>query len=647
MNKDINYRPDIDGLRAISILAVVLYHADLGCGGGYVGVDIFFVISGYLITGLILRDLDKGRFQLVEFWTRRVRRIFPALLVMLVACLVAGWFLLFQKDFEQLARSVVAQVLLSSNFYFWNKSGYFADSTELMPLLHTWSLAVEEQFYFFFPFLLLALHRYSRRGLIVVSSLIGAASLGLCVYCSYAHPSAAFYFLPTRAWELLIGALPAMLSTSPAISRGWKEVLAWAGLLAIGYAVFGYNKDTVFPGFAAVVPCAGAACLVWVNGGSSVTVGKILAWPPLVFIGLISYSFYLWHWPLLAYGHYWSTNPDQVLSLPLRWMIVWISFVLAILSWRWIETPFRRGTLFRTRLGILSFAGVSTAALVLAGFYIILFQGLPDRLPTLAADFADSANDMGIRQELDLNDITQEHFVELGGQATQEPPKIFVWGDSHAMAILSVIDSLCREHHVRGLAATHSSTAPLLDYESHGTWSLKEQSIPYNDAVLKFIQKSKIPDVILAGEWGRGYDDGQELRPHLDKTISALKASGARVWIMRQVPRPGKDVPRTLALEVMLQGDSQETDFNLDAYHADLAHAQGLFESLSGSGVAVLDPVPFFINPQGRLIVESNGRALYFDDQHLSSIGALRLKGLFEPIFGTPSSRDLPQVPQQ
>ena len=230
----LKYRAHVDGLRAVAVLPVLFFHADLGFTGGYVGVDVFFVISGFLITGLILRDLDAGKFSIVKFWERRVRRIMPALAVVVLASLAAGWFLLLPQGFKELGESAVAQTLLSSNIYFWIKSwigvGYFTPDAEVKPLLHTWSLAVEEQFYLFFPFLLLALKRIARHSIVPAILLLAGISFALSVWCSYRYPSANFYLLPTRAWELLIGSFLAAIPVQQRITARWlTESLSWGG----------------------------------------------------------------------------------------------------------------------------------------------------------------------------------------------------------------------------------------------------------------------------------------------------------------------------------------------------------------------------------------------------------------------------------
>ena len=351
--KTTEYRPFIDGLRAVAVLAVLFFHADLGCGGGYVGVDVFFVISGYLITGLILKDMRRGEFRIVSFWERRVRRILPAVAFIVLSSLVAGWFLLLPQGFKELGESATAQTMLVSNIYFWIKSwigaDYFAPPAEVKPLLHTWSLSVEEQFYLLFPFLLIALGRMSRNSRVPAILLLAGVSFGASVGCSYWCPTANFYLLPTRAWELLIGAFLAAVSAQRLPSVWLTESLCSVGLLAVLCAVFFYGRSTRFPGLAALLPCGGTALIIWANGEKLTRVGRVLASRPLVFIGLISYSLYLWHWPMLVFARYWSAGP---LPRTQRLLLLLASVMFAFLSWRFVETPFRKRRILKSRVQI-------------------------------------------------------------------------------------------------------------------------------------------------------------------------------------------------------------------------------------------------------------------------------------------------------
>ena len=286
------YRADIDGLRAIAVLPVVLYHAGFGFPGGFVGVDVFFVISGYLITSLILKDANTGAFSLATFWERRVRRILPPLLPVLAVSFIAGWFWMLPVDFRNLGGATAAQSVMMANVWFWTQGGYFNTSSDTEPLLHLWSLAVEEQFYVLFPLLLVALRRY-RISTVGVLLALAAGSFALSAVLVFIDTSAAFYLMPTRAWELLLGALLCFAPQSTAPRRWLAEIAALLGLVIIVAVSRVYTVGTPFPGAAALPPCLGAMLVIWAGSGTSTLTGRLLAAFPLRSIGLISYSLYL------------------------------------------------------------------------------------------------------------------------------------------------------------------------------------------------------------------------------------------------------------------------------------------------------------------------------------------------------------------
>lgn len=294
-----NYRADIDGLRAVAVMGVVLYHAGLGVPGGYVGVDIFFVISGFLITGLILKDLERGSFSMVNFWERRARRIFPALAVVVATCLVVGWFLMLPFGYLVMAQSAIALTFFASNFQFWRTADYFGPVAEENLLLHTWSLSVEEQFYLIVPLLMVALYSLRKRALLPWAAACGViVSLVLSEWWLRHDPSGAFYLLPSRTWELATGSLLAFARPfRPAFKPAWIGVF---GLLLILFSYLFYSEKTAFPGIAAIPPVLGTALIIWSGNAGQTLFHRAVAWQPLVHIGLLSYSLYLWHWPIFA-----------------------------------------------------------------------------------------------------------------------------------------------------------------------------------------------------------------------------------------------------------------------------------------------------------------------------------------------------------
>jgi peptidoglycan/LPS O-acetylase OafA/YrhL len=330
-------------------------------------VDIFFVISGYLITALIAGELAAGTFSLQNFWERRIRRIVPAATVTVAVCLVVGFFLMLPSDFADLGRSAVAQALVAANFHFYSEAGYFSAPADAKPLLHFWSLAVEEQFYLIFPFLLVVLHRWRADTIFRGVALVAVASFVLSAVGVRWFPDATFYLLPTRAWELAVGALLALRGTTLPLPEQSRIPLGWLGLAMMVAPLFLYDSETPFPGLAAVPPCIGAMLVIWSTAARDSVLKKLLSLQPVVFVGLISYSLYLWHWPVKVFSHYWFTGIYS--PVVMRLLVVAVSFGLAWISWRYVELPFRnkhRRVALRPLLA--GAVGASVLTLVLGAF---------------------------------------------------------------------------------------------------------------------------------------------------------------------------------------------------------------------------------------------------------------------------------------
>src|SRR5438045_534304 len=368
-----HYRPDVDGLRGIAVVPVVLYHYGVpGFGGGFVGVDVFFVISGYLITELIYAEMRAGRFSIVHFYERRIRRIFPALFALLFFVTIAASVLLFPRDLRQYAKSLWATAVFGSNFSFWRQAGYFDTAADLKPILHTWSLAVEEQFYLVWPAILFGLvylgRAVSRWRMIVVICTILVLSLAESVRELQSAPTAAFYLLPSRMWELMLGAVLAVADLPRTGSLMIRNALATAGLVLIAWAVCTYNADTPFPALAAVAPCLGAALLIYTGEEGGTAPSRILSTGFLVFVGLISYSLYLWHWPLYVFARYYIDRP---LSPPLAITLMLVSVLLGWLSYRFVEQPFRARKAFFSGRRLFAMAGAAIAFATAAGIVVV------------------------------------------------------------------------------------------------------------------------------------------------------------------------------------------------------------------------------------------------------------------------------------
>jgi peptidoglycan/LPS O-acetylase OafA/YrhL len=432
------HRADIDGLRAIAVVPVLMFHAQIPwCPGGSVGVDIFFVISGYLISRIILRDLAQGRFSMVTFLERRVRRILPALYVVMAASTALAWHLMLADNLENFGQSLTATALSANNILVWLTSGYWGIAAEFKPLLHTWSLGVEEQFYLIYPILLLLMFRW-RRAMLTTLIAMTVLSLGLAQWGHSALPVANFLLLPFRAFELLIGGVLAHIelfgqsrsADRRPVSPRMADALCVLGLGAILYSFATFTSQSAIPGLAAVLPVGGSAVLIWF-GRADRGVGRLLALPPLVGIGAISYSLYLWHQPVLAFYRMTCTEPP---SMPKQVLAVCASFPLAWLSWKYVETPFRTSRrITREKAFIVAIAGIVMFAGV--GITLDAVGGLPNRVPGMS-----SAGEGGERR-LPRHEYVDRMFRYSDRDFSQDArPKVLVIGNSYARDLLNSIE---------------------------------------------------------------------------------------------------------------------------------------------------------------------------------------------------------------
>jgi peptidoglycan/LPS O-acetylase OafA/YrhL len=626
-----SYRPDIDGLRAIAVLGVVLFHAGLGIPGGYVGVDIFFVISGFLITSILLKDLRRGTFSFFGFWERRARRILPALTVVVLAIVIAGWFLMLPADYEALGRQIIALVALSSNIQFWRETGYFAAASEEKPMLHTWSLSLEEQFYLFLPILLFLLFRFRKSAWIAPTLIAGSViSFALSIYGSYRNPASTFFLLPTRAWELATGSLLAF--ANPLSRCRLRSAMAWTGLAAILLPFFFYHPGMRFPGLSAVPPVAGATLLIWCGMRKHPEEplplpGKFLTTRPLVWIGLISYSLYLWHWPLFAYEHYLGTSPA---SLTLRLSLIVAAFILAALSLRFIERPFRSREHLATKRSVAFASTASMAATVILAFFLVQTNGYPPRVPADSISYAVSSNDFPYDRRHTVSDIP-DNLTKLG---IQDIPEIFVWGDSHAMAMLPAIHETCLELGKSAAAATRHGLSPTIGWARKNSRATRRQDMEYSQKVFEHIvnqaDQGKIKTVILIARWSIFSEiasEAENFEDSLENTIRMLLSHQLGIIIVKETPCFPYDVPRKLAIQALFK-KKEGLYITREDHLKSNPHQSELFERISriSSRIVVIDPVHSQIDAEGRIPASEAGRSLYKDEDHLSSFGSLKLK---------------------
>jgi len=549
-----NYRPDIDGLRALAILSVLGFHlSPTRVPGGFVGVDVFFVISGYLISTIILSQVAASRFSIIDFYERRIRRIFPALFGMLIALSVAMSFVLLPTEFVSYAKSLFAATFSASNFYFWRHSSYF-DSPTSYPLLHTWSLAVEEQFYIAFPLFLIAVRRICanrlRQGVLLLLIILFLVSTLVVHYSA----TTAFYMPYTRSWELLIGTALTLKPLPDSQGNTTRNILSILGLLLIVLAVFCYNPQTLFPGLAAAIPCVGSALIIASGHSRATFIGRILSWRPLVFIGLISYSLYLWHWPVIVLNNLGVTlNLDSV--LPSRWgflalsqtisktIQILASFLLAILSWRFIERPFRSRPQHIARAPLFALSAVTMLFIFICSGLVVYENGFPNRFPPRAVEVASFLTPPGASTlgELDGCTITNKNEAAVFSDAQclrGDPEKSYLLvGDSHAGSLWN------------GL----KSSMPETNIVFAGVWGCRPSVHPKGSALcarmMRFIFDRYLPSHNIRGLLieARWYSkDMDEIRD----IVKWAQARNVKVVVFGPVAEYDSPLPRLLAYSI-------------------------------------------------------------------------------------------------
>ena len=433
------YRPDIDGLRALAVAAVILFHIGVDdLPGGFIGVDVFFVISGYLITRLIVEHLHERRFSFWDFYARRTRRIFPALFVMILAVLVMGYFVLTPGEYADLGKSAVFSSAFLANVYFWLNTGYFDALAETMPLLHIWSIGVEEQFYVIWPLTLVLLWHHSRLGkkATLTATAIATALLAiLCIVWTAYDSKSAFYLPFTRLWEFTLGA--GMLAI-PTLKARLAHPLSILGLIAIGYAAVTFTAELPYPGAYAILPCLGTAALI-ATGKSGVANRALSVWPA-VFLGKISYSLYLWHWPVIVfYAHITGDRPHSAAE---QAVIVVAAMAIATTSWYFVEQPARRRR-EQPRLHVL-YGAMAAASVACFSFLIAASQGFPGRLPPEVRALSNYKQMTALRCPERLQLLGNRDCV-FGAPWVKASRHGVLWGDSHARHLVPFLDIAARE----------------------------------------------------------------------------------------------------------------------------------------------------------------------------------------------------------
>ena len=532
-----HYRPEIDGLRALAVIPVIFYHAGFRLfSGGYVGVDVFFVISGYLITSIILSDKKAGKFSITNFYERRLRRILPALFLMIFVLSAAAWLLLLAGEFYDYSKTLIAVPVFFSNVLFYKEAGYFAFASELKPLLHTWSLAVEEQFYLLYPIFILGTWKLGTRFTIILLAVLTAVSLGLAEWASIYRPEAGFYLLPTRGWELSIGALTAfyLAYENPDRDEKKSQLLGFLGLLLIAIAIFGFDHNTRWPSLYTLVPVIGTA-LVILFASKHNSIGTFLSQRMLVTIGLISYSAYLWHHPLFAFSRITSPRDPNTLFLLL---LVALTFVIAYLSWRFVENPFRKKNYYKRR-HIFLLSGFTSITLIIIGVMGVKTNGFVNRFPQ--ADRHLASINYGI-----CGEYVQTHFNSLKlieFDKSDKRHKVIVIGDSYAQDLVNAVYEADQNRNIQ--LSTYYIPA------NHGNLYLKED-LTYN---------SSIPSSNRLNEH-LGYKDKELIRRMQDADMIWL-ASSWTDWEAKLAPASLENLESDFGPKVFIFGRKDFGSINL------------------------------------------------------------------------------------
>lgn len=663
------YRREIDGLRGLAIVPVILFHAGfVGFSGGYVGVDVFFVISGYLITTILAAELNSNAYSIVNFYERRARRILPALFVMLAVTLPIAYGLLNPSDLRAYAKSLLGSVLFLANVTAYMQSGYFDAASDIKPLMHLWSLAIEEQYYVFFPVLLALLWKFKQAKVIAVVAAISSLSLLIAEIKLNKDASIAFFYLHSRAWELGVGALLALMLWHSTKLRVFevraaaKQVLALGGLAMIVYAIVSFDKGMRFPGVSALVPVVGAL-LVIAFATPETWAGRLLGARLMVGVGLVSYSAYLWHQPIFAFARYQSPNHlDQSVLIGL----IFLTGAIAYLSWRFVEAPFRnKAFMTRRSTAILAFSGIAlfSAAAVL----INVKQGFPERYPK---EFASAFDPYKVKEGKfcdfkKVAGIDDLDFCEFGDAASKIT--VVLYGDSHASSLLGDLHEEFKNKKVKGLRVrllncNHTIPSMLNGKPTDSAVNAAKHCASNFDNLVEFV-KSNADAVVVSARWtikmypvaglledssfdnreggieyhknpsasyaptdaGVWVADGEWKRQAVWRFLQKLLTTQKQVLVVYPVPEVGWDLP-LYNFSTYLQTGNVPSDVSTSRALYKTRN-QFMLETLDDKrldSIVRIRPEDFFckVGDGQRCMAQVNWQPFYYDTNHLASAGA-------------------------
>lgn len=674
----ISYRKEIDGLRAIAVIPVVFFHAGLtSFSGGYVGVDVFFVISGYLITSLIVVEKEREEFSIINFYERRARRILPALFFMSLVCVPFSFLLMSPIQLKEFSDSLISIPLFVSNFVFWSESGYFSTVAEEKPLLHTWSLAVEEQYYLLFPIFILIFWRLKKAILISIIFIVSILSLLLAQFGSNlnsqppfydevfrynAIPDFAFFLAPTRAWELLFGSLTAFFLLKERNTKFYiNQILSLTGMLMILFSIIAFDSSTPFPGFSALLPVLGTVLIILFAKEGTV-IYRILSLRLLVFFGLISYSIYLWHQPLFAFARLSSVNSPSTVTYVI---LCFISFFLGWLSWKYIEAPFRKkGKMTRNTIFFSSFSvGVLIILLGIVGSKYKGFENLYTQ-EDLSAIQPERFNNNPCLWSNPISGFPEIRFCSLGNVDSKEPP-VLLYGDSHADALTISFHSALLSRGLKGIKISNQNCEPIVNfYRKENTLEpIKKKCEASHFSLMNLIQAMQIKHIIILNRWSfrlfpvedkitslnfdneeGGIEYVKNYREYYSKTKDGFDISGeakkmafrefingfldndVKVKLIYPIPEVGWHLSKLNTIKLNFENKIPETlSTSLEVFKKRQSFSYEILDSIGNHKLLErIYPSSIFCDSdlKGRCIVQTGGTPLYYDSDHLSNEGA-------------------------
>lgn len=627
------YRADIDGMRAVAVMLVLVFHFSLltQVNAGFLGVDVFFVISGFLITSILLEQLEADSFSFGAFYVGRIRRLAPSLLIVLLVVMLLGSRLLFPSEFIELSKQVLASQFYVANVYYWRTINYFGLGVHDVFLLHTWSLAVEEQFYLIYPAVLVLFRRYFSRQLWLLIAIGFLVSFCLNIMFVVGKPEATFYLLPTRAWELFAGALILPLAAKCTPDRIANEMIGLLGAVLIVIGVTCYRADFRFPGFYALLPTMGAGCLLLSGRFGTTTIARLLGCRPVAHLGKISYSLYLIHWPVNVF----ASRFIEDYSLKWRISMFAASIVLAEIVYYAVETPVRqRRFLAGKKTLLLGYAG-GLVTTVLAVTIVLISRGLPERYPSEVlrlASFVNDRTDALTECELPPQSIATAKLSCRLGAAGQNATWL-IYGDSHAWAAQAAFDKWLKLNGQAGLLVFRHACSPVKGI--HFIFDTKDSCFLFNESVGHLIESDpRISDIVLVSTWkwptegllsatGTPLTKSESMQLFTDsfvRTTEYLHGLGRRVYVWEPVPGGRKSVPLGLARAAL---DHRSTNIEFDPAEY-FSENRFFFDALkkSRSWIEGSFSPSRTLCSTGKCIVESDGIPLYYDNAHVTKSSA-------------------------